>query len=158
MKISFRLETDPEVVTKLVEPVQNLHAEKHPDIFIKYDYDRMLPWYRKMMKQEDVFVVIALSEDKAIGYVLMIHHTVNEEDNPFQVPGYNAILIDQMCIIPEYQRQGNGSKLMDFALDFCKKKEVQRVQLKVWTDNEEAKIFYRKRGFTCKQELHEICL
>ena len=158
MNISFRLETDPEVVTKLAEPVQNLHAEKHPDVFIKFDYQRMLPWYSRMMKQEDIFVIVALSDDIAIGYILMMHHTVNEVENPFQVPDYNAVLIDQMCIIPEYQRQGNGSKLMDFALDFCKKKEVQRVQLKVWSDNDSAKKFYRKRGFCCKQELHEISL
>lgn len=51
-------------------------------------------------------------------------------------------------ILPEYQRMGLGSKLVDALCDHLKKSGVKGVMLTAGTKNEKGNAFYKKYGFT----------
>lgn len=50
-------------------------------------------------------------------------------------------------ILPQYQRMGLGSRLMDVLRDHLRKQGIKGVMLGVSSDNEKGKSFYRRYGF-----------
>ena len=52
-----------------------------------------------------------------------------------------------LAVVPEHQRQGIGTFLMEYALDFCRRNGGRQVQLKVHPNNEAALRLYRRFGF-----------
>lgn len=53
--------------------------------------------------------------------------------------------IDYFAVLPEFQKQGFGTKMLGNLFDICKKKKVR--MLCVFTDKEAALRFYKKNGF-----------
>lgn len=157
MDIIFKKETNPSVVTKLNETVQNYHADQYPDIFLRYNYERLLPWFTEILADENVTAIVAYNRTTPIGYALLKLH-VTKADNPYLMNGFNYILIDQMSINKTYQNQGIGQQLMEYILNYCQEQGVKRIQLSVWVDNKQAKHFYKKMGFISYQEKMEVLL
>lgn len=52
-----------------------------------------------------------------------------------------------IAILPEFQGQGIGARLMEYALAFCKENQAISVDLKVSPANEKALRLYRRFGF-----------
>lgn len=52
-----------------------------------------------------------------------------------------------LAVLPQYQRQGTGTKLLEYALEFCKENKALSVDLKVHSTNEKALRLYRRFGF-----------
>ena len=52
-----------------------------------------------------------------------------------------------VAVDPEYQRQGRGSKLLEYALDFVMRQGVKHITLEVRKSNTAAQAFYIKHGF-----------
>lgn len=143
--LEFRLENTPELFTRLNRHVHTLHQEKHPDIFAPYDYARFLGWYEKALAQDNAYGVVAYLEDVPVGFALVFHKQYH--NSPFHASGYELMHIDQMGVLPEYQHQGIGRKLVNYIINLCREKGVRRLQLSVWLDNAIAKTFYEQIGF-----------
>ena len=64
--------------------------------------------------------------------------------------GKTIVFIQDILVLPEYQRQGIGSKLLQAAME-----RYQDVyQMELLTDNtEKTKAFYRSAGFTASDDL-----
>ena len=64
--------------------------------------------------------------------------------------GRTIVFIQDILVLPEYQRQGIGSKLLQAAME-----RYQDVyQMELLTDNtEKTKAFYRSAGFTASDDL-----
>ena len=56
-------------------------------------------------------------------------------------------------VMPEYQRQGIGSKLVDTAIDALKKQGINKVALVVFAKNKDGNAFWEKQGFTVREDL-----
>lgn len=54
-----------------------------------------------------------------------------------------------VAVDPAYQRQGQGSKLLEHALDHMKQQGVTNISLEVRKSNTAAQRFYLKHGFEC---------
>ena len=143
--LEFRLENNPELLTRLNRHVHTLHFEKHPDVFAPYDYEKFLAWYEELLARDNVYGIVAYLEDLPVGYALAIHKEYSA--SPFHASGYELMQIDQMGVVPEHQHKGIGKKLMHYIRDFCREKGIRRLQLSVWLDNEIAKSFYEQMGF-----------
>jgi ribosomal protein S18 acetylase RimI-like enzyme len=52
-----------------------------------------------------------------------------------------------LAVLPTYQGQGIGTRLMEYALEFCKEGRALSVDLKVHPTNEKALRLYRRFGF-----------
>lgn len=156
MNINIKQETDPTILTRLNKTVQNYHATAYPNVFLPYDYERLLPWFEDIVAKENVWFLVAYDNNNPIGYALLI--LKKGLDNPFQKDDYRAMLIDQMSVNEDYQSKGIGTKLMEAALAFSKEQEVSKVQLTVWQDNKKAIEFYQKLGFQTYMNCFEILL
>ncbi|MCB0547049.1 MAG: GNAT family N-acetyltransferase [Phaeodactylibacter sp.] len=143
--LEFRLVNAPELFTRLNRHVHTLHYEHHPDVFAPYDYGRFLSWYEQTLAQENTYGVVAYLDDIPVGYVLAFHKQYH--NSPFHAPGYELMHVDQMGVLPEYQQQGIGRKLVNYIISLCREKGIRRLQLSVWLDNAAAKTFYEQIGF-----------
>jgi GNAT superfamily N-acetyltransferase len=66
-------------------------------------------------------------------------------------PEEKALKLNKIYILPSCHGKGFGFQLMQFAIDFAKKKEQNTISLQVNRFNK-AKDFYTKIGFTIKEE------
>ncbi len=89
-----------------------------------------------------------LSENPFAYYLIM----ENPENSAFL--GHVGLWIDtplaqilNIYIVPEYQNQGLGSVLMDYALEFLKVHGVTTLTLEVRPSNVRARHYYQKYGF-----------
>ena len=65
------------------------------------------------------------------------------EDRPVGVVSVNGSLIEDLYVLPEKQKQGNGTKLLQFAIEKC----VGIPTLWILENNRNALGFYEKHGF-----------
>lgn len=64
--------------------------------------------------------------------------------------GKTIVFIQDILVLPEYQRQGIGSKLLQAAME----RYLDVYQMELLTDNtEKTKAFYRSAGFTASDDL-----
>ncbi|MDD5148740.1 MAG: GNAT family N-acetyltransferase [Candidatus ainarchaeum sp.] len=60
---------------------------------------------------------------------------------------FDSVRINGLSIVPEKRRNGFGKQLIDFAVEFLKKKNIRRIFLLVRQSNTEAKKLYSEAGF-----------
>ncbi|MBN1940802.1 MAG: GNAT family N-acetyltransferase [Candidatus Diapherotrites archaeon] len=60
---------------------------------------------------------------------------------------FQTARISGFTIAPKFRGKGFGKKMLEFAIDFLRKKKIKRVTLLVRQDNEKAKKLYTKMGF-----------
>jgi ribosomal protein S18 acetylase RimI-like enzyme len=100
------------------------------------DFERFLRDERFKFK-----VFIAVSESSGqVGYI-----SVGELTNPCLGLPCGAIL--DFWVAPESRRQGIGSKLLDYALEYLLAQEYTHTTILASTSNKLALSLYRKRGF-----------
>ncbi len=82
--------------------------------------------------EEDSFHLIALQEDKLIGYGRLTHRG-------------NKAIISQMLVCEEHQKEGIGSKVLKILInESSRENNITQIELKARTS---AKGFYHKMGF-----------
>jgi ribosomal protein S18 acetylase RimI-like enzyme len=65
--------------------------------------------------------------------------------------GGRVALLEDMIVLPQYQKQGVGSKLLEAAIDFAKRSDCKRITLLTDSDNKVAQSFYEDHGFKSSQ-------
>nr|WP_300364971.1 GNAT family N-acetyltransferase [Brachyspira sp.] len=58
-----------------------------------------------------------------------------------------------ISVLKEYWGNGIGRKLIDYAIDYSKKKSIKKIELRVRTDNERALKLYKSLGFFIEGEI-----
>lgn len=99
-------------------------------------------YFRKRISEEDGCALIAVINDKVIGYLV---GGLNEEDSYRTLPIFAEL--ENMFILDEYRGKGLGSKLYQAFVDWCKLKGVGRLKVVASVKNMEGINFYRKNGF-----------
>ena len=77
---------------------------------------------------------VALENETAIGYIGLFSMDTD----------YNII---SFAVLPEYQRSGVGSALLERAIKFAKDSSKKTMSLEVDVNNEQAISFYKNHGF-----------
>lgn len=157
MQIRRATVNDAALLARLNEPVQRLHAEARPEIFKlpEPDDQTLIVWFSDVLRKPDSYVYIGEVEGQAVGCV--IAQIIRRLENPFAYP-MEWILIDQISVNPEHQRQGYGKLLLDAVLELARAENIKRVILDVWGFNANAIGFYKKQGFQVFNERMEIGL
>lgn len=82
------------------------------------------------------FAAFGLGRMQLLGYISLYH-----------ISGEVEIL--NIAVLPPYRRQGNGIRLLRYALQRMEKKGMQRVVLEVRESNTAARALYARLGFVC---------
>lgn len=79
--------------------------------------------------------------------------TASSDTTPKILP--NAVYIESLAVLKEYQGLGIGGKLLDFIIEETKRRYIHEVVLHVSTENSKAIDWYLKKGFTKKEEVKD---
>ena len=136
---------DPVTIAELNRDVQEKHLELFPNSFKEYDYPSVFKTIKSFLDREETHSFIVYLQEEPIGYATIFEKEYQE--NPFR-KSYTSLVIDQMCVKKEFRRKGVGSRLVSTIRDFAKQRGIDKLELSVWNQNEEAKSFYARMGFS----------
>lgn len=131
-------------VEAIMKQVQQMHINWRPDIY-KYS-ETVLPLevYEQAV-EEEAFFVAEYNEDVAGILFVMYRHI----ESPNQVTR-NVIFVDSMAVDEKYRGKGIGHAFFDFLKELKNRKGYDGVELQVNAENDAAREFYSKYGFTEK--------
>lgn len=104
--------------------------------FINTEFERLYDiWLIKSLKKEIAFETIGIYLlDKLVGFI-----TLGEK--------YDGANIGLISVHPDYQNQGLGSELLNYAFDYLKKKNYNYLYVTTQGLSEQATKFYERNGF-----------
>ncbi len=103
--------------------------------------DRQMRGLRLLLEQPSRGRVFVLRNSSRILGMINLLITISTAEGGF------VLLLEDLIIHRDYRGQGFGTRLLDHAIEFAKKKDFLRVTLLTDRPNEKLKNFYLKRGF-----------
>ena len=143
---------DLDAIVELNRDVQEIHVRLRPSVFKSTnDYD-MAPGLTDFIDSDRFHTFIAEDNGKAIGYV--IAECRHQDENAFK-HSHDSLLIHQLAVAPRHRRKGVATALLDHAQGLAVRAGITRLEIDVYTANQDAKIFYTAWGFRTFRELME---
>ncbi|WP_062109409.1 GNAT family N-acetyltransferase [Bacillus niameyensis] len=140
----IRETNDYVIIAKLNKGVHELHEKLYPEYFKPYNFEDMLEYFKEIVYFPDFIFLVLEEEEKPIGYAWI--EIRNYMENAL-IKANQAIYVHQINIEEDHRNNGYGGHLMDAIIEMAKSKDIHRVELDYWFDNEVAKKFYEKLGF-----------
>ena len=147
----FAREADLARINELRKEVNDLHVKGRPDRFKPGFEDVSIQLY-EMWSSDEFDTIVAESEGTICG-MACVKHVVKSETPFTKAMRYDHV--DEFCVASAFRRQGVATALMEFIRDEAKKRDVHKVELNVWSFNEDAEIFYESVGFKTYRKLME---
>ena len=145
LTIRRALTPDAEAICALNQFVQALHAEAEPDRFKPPGPDvHPASLIAGWIVAPDAVFLVAEEEREIAGYLYAQILRVAGTTYAF---AREEILIHHLCVRPESRRKGVASSLLDAARADGQALGITTFTLEVWSFNEAARAFYRRRGF-----------
>ena len=94
------------------------------------------------LKDPGIFYLLVRDGERACAYAKLIPSEV-----PASLPLAQAIELKRLYVIPEYWRQGVGTRLMEALLDWASAHDYPHMWLRVWQKNARAIAFYQRWRF-----------
>lgn len=157
MTFEFKVEKNIEALVRLSESIHSKHHLIRPDIFNPFNEERFRKWFSDFLITRKGFCVFMKTEGQPIGYALMKHKKPHLS-NPFFNPNFQTLHIEQISFDPAWQNKGLGKELINFIKGMAQRKGVNKIQLDVWSKNEQGVAFFKKNGFETIREVMEIRL
>lgn len=105
------------------------------------DRERQMRGLRLILEQPSRGRIFVLrSNDKIIGMINLLI-TISTAEGGF------VLILEDLIVHRDHRGQGYGTRLLDYAVDFAKKKNFLRITLLTDEPNETLKAFYLKNGF-----------
>jgi len=98
--------------------------------------------FEKELSNADSEFYFALVEGSIAGYLKLNYNNAQTE-----LQDTDALEIERIYILSEYQGQQIGKHLINFAIDTAINKKLNNVWLGVWEHNTKAIGFYKNKGF-----------
>lgn len=134
-----------QVLAKLLEPVQKIHADHYPDLFkFPLDHGAAVQFFSNRIGQRHSTFFIAMVEDEPAGYIWCTRE--NRSESLFK-HAHSVIYIQQLSVNPESQGVGVGQELMLAAEKLAEASGVTKIELDSWAFNGKAHSFFEKMGY-----------
>ncbi|CAM4004058.1 GNAT family N-acetyltransferase [Lederbergia lenta] len=147
MKISQS--KDYQLIAKLNKQVHDLHSTLYPSYFKEYNYEEIKDVFKECMKNKSFIFLLVEDNDVAVGYAWIGIRDYTED--AFK-KAYNSVYVHQISIDETKQHKGYGSRLMEEVYAIAKNNGIDLIELDYWFDNNVAKEFYQKQGFSPYRE------
>jgi ribosomal protein S18 acetylase RimI-like enzyme len=140
---------DHKIIAELNEGVQNLHAELHPDMFKPFNQTEMEKALEEFLSDPDCHCYVAKQNGMAIGYALFMIREAKENAFHYTI---RSLYIDQIAVLPKYQKTGAGKLLMKQAEQLARENNISKIELDHWSANQVAAKFFRNNGYKLYKE------
>src|SRR6266403_3452179 len=105
------------------------------------DKDKQLRGLRLIFEQPSRGRVFVLRRDGVIVGMINLLFTISTAEGGF------VMLLEDLVVHKQYQGHGYGAKLLNYAIDFAKKKNFLRITLLTDRPENVAQEFFRRHGF-----------
>lgn len=136
----------------LCSVVHELHLTRRPDVFRPIALPDLAEWFATRLTAATVRVWLAEQGGVAVGYVLAIHET--REQNLF-VHEQRWCELDQISVLPEWRRRGVARALVRAVVEDARA-EGLAVEVCSWGFNEPAHALFSGFGFVPKVVRREL--
>ena len=126
----------------LLREVHGLHAGNRPDIFRAEAAFPDEEAFVRMISDEETVWLAAEEAGEMIGMCLMEIRRPKAAHVHHRRIGH----IGDLCVRSDCRRRGVGEKLYRAMKEEARKRNLARIELMVWSFNEDAKRFYEKLG------------
>src|SRR5262245_20431947 len=113
-----------------------------------YQWDESYPNEKVITKDIDSRSLYVLEQS---GLCIAAVSLNQEQDEAYQqvhwLGGEPVLVVHRLCVDPAYQRNGIGSRLMDFAEEHAKQNAYGSIRLDAYTGNPRAVRLYERRGY-----------
>lgn len=122
--------------------IQPMEAEDLPEVTLIAASSPLTTWTQRMFVEEmkNAFSHCFVAETHGVSTRQVVGFIC------FRAIGQESELLN-LCIHPQYRRQSAGRRLMQFYINFSKKREIKRFYLDVDPFNEPAFCLYRSFGY-----------
>ena len=155
MSVTIETADDPASIVQLLRQVHEEHRQRRPGWFKPFDRPAALEGLRFLLSREGARLFVARAAGDCVGYA-MVCDPVRDE-NPFRYAS-RSLMVDQMAVSNAHRRQGIGALLMQRVRAEAVRRGAQRVELHVYSDNDDARLFYEAQGFVRFQDVMEASL
>ena len=152
MIVTIETSDDAEEIVELLRQVHEEHRQRRPQWFKPFDRTAALEGQRGLLSRAGAKMFVARAEGVCVGYA-MVSERVREE-GPFHYAS-RSLVVDQMGVSNTHWRQGIGTLLMGRVRAEATRRGTQRVELNVYSDNDDARRFYEAQGFVRFQDVME---
>ena len=122
-------------LTELLTELFTLEGDFEPDP------TRQMRGLRMLLEQPSRGRIFVLKQNGAILGMINLLFTISTAE------GGSVIILEDLIIQQDYRGHGLGSRLLNYALDYAKKKDFKRITLLTDRVNAEAQRFYKRHGF-----------
>ncbi|MEW7291863.1 GNAT family N-acetyltransferase [Aquimarina sp. 2304DJ70-9] len=117
-----------------------INTEENIQVYLKEKFT--LDQINKELQHPDSQFFFAIFDTEIVGYIKL-----NTEDAQTESVHNNALEIERIYVVKEYQGKKIGQLLLDQSLNVAKQKETDFIWLGVWDQNPGAIRFYERNGF-----------
>jgi len=141
---------DAEVVSSLNADVQAIHWSALPWRFKPPSPETFPPTAAAaLLDQPNNLVFIAEVDSLPVGYAYA--EVIHRPETSFHF-AYDMVYLHHISVRSTHRKRGLGRALMDAVRLAATEKGISLLALDVWTFNEEARLFFRRQGFTSYNE------
>jgi len=142
--VRFAEEKDLPLVNELRRQVSELHVKGRPDIFKPGFCRELQDRVYEMYRSGDSDVIVAERDGTVCGMACVEY--LNKQESPYNRER-RIYYVTEIGVDAAFRRRGVGRELLEFMRDDAKAKGFTRIELDMWTFNEEALRFYEAIGF-----------
>lgn len=136
--------SDLEDLAIIFSELHEFHVKIREDIFNVVDNDCLLEFLHESINANENIIFIEEENSTILGYVFL---KIYDDENEFKK--FRKICkVEHLVVKKEYQKQGIGGKLLDYAKEYAIEQNCSTIELSVWSDNYNALDFYALNGFT----------
>ena len=123
-----------------IETYAQFNTPKNLQKYLKANFSKKS--INEQLEDNRNFFLIARQNNEDVGYVKL-----KENNKPFHDKSINAVEMERIYVLKEFQGAGIGKNLLDKCLAFAKLRKYPVMWLGVWEKNLKAIKFYQKQGF-----------
>lgn len=136
---------DIKQILPLTKVLMKLHIASEPSIFRRFSKRKATRYFEKKFDRGVAALLMAREGKKTTGYAFVVEHT--ERKGTFSHER-RFIVLEQIVVAPDFQRQGIGRALIARSKEMANQKGYSQLELGVWCFNEFARNLFVSCGFS----------
>jgi ribosomal protein S18 acetylase RimI-like enzyme len=143
--IRIATSADASAILPIFLEVLRTHAETAPSDFkSSADPTSVCPWLSAILADQRAVAFVAIEQGNVIGYLFALE--VRKDESPIR-PTRHYLSLEHVAVLPGYRRRGIATALVSTLFAEAKAKNIDRIELDVWSFNETSQRFFEGQGF-----------
>lgn len=154
MNVRLAASEDLQRVNELRRQVNEMHVQGRPDFFRPGFSEELQQYLYTLHASADHDVLVAEGNNGAIVGFACVKY-VDRPESPYRLP-CRFLEIEEIGVDEGCRRSGAGRALVEAARRIAREKGFPRIDLNMWSFNENALAFYESVGFTTYRQYMEM--